>query len=143
MSVRDNLERVEALIEAFNAHDIERSLQYRSESVIHRGPGLREPLEGHEALHAFLHSFVDAFPDVRVEKIRAFGQDERVVFMGTVRGTHGGQIEGPAGDEIPISGTPVSFPNCLILRFEDRKVIEEREYYDQLDLLTQLRRDSD
>ncbi len=143
MSVATNLQTVDGLIEAFNAHDVDRTLEFRSESVIHRGPGLQDPLEGHEALHAFMHGFFDAFPDVQLEKERAFGQGEWVVLMGTIRGTHEGLIEGPAGEEVPVAKTPVRFRDCWVFRFENGKVVEEREYYDQLDLLTQLRRASD
>lgn len=138
-SVETNLRKVDALIEAFNAHDVDRALDFRSESVIHRGPGLRDPLEGHEALHAFTHGLIHAFPDVRFEKERAFGQGEWVVLMGTVRGAHEGPIEGPSGNEIPIAKTPVRYRDCIVFKFEGGKVVEEREYYDQLDLLTQLR----
>ncbi len=139
MGVRGNLRKVDALIEAFNAHDIDRCVEFRSESIVHHGPGLREPLEGHDALHAFTHGLFHAFPDVQLEKERAFGQGEWVVVMGTMRGTQEGPVEGPAGEEVPLAKTPVRFRHSIVFRFKHSKIAEEREYYDQLDLLTQLR----
>ncbi len=62
---------------------------------------------------------------------------------GDVWGTHEGPIEGPAGEEVLVAKTPVRFRDCFVFRFGDGKVVEEREYYDQLDLLTQLRPPSD
>lgn len=143
MGVKGNLRKVDALIKAFNGHDDDRCIEFRSQSIVHHRPGLREPLEGHEALHAFIHGLLHAVPDVRFERERAFGQGEWVVLMGTIRSTHEGSIEGPAGEEVPVAKTPVRFRDCIVFRFEDGKVVEEREYYDQLDLLTQLHPASD
>lgn len=138
MSVEENLGKVDALIEAFNAHDIERWIGFHAESIVHHGPGLPEPLEGREALHEFAHSLVDAFPDIHWEKERAFGQGDWVTLEIAVHGTHKGPIEGPSGEPISVTDQSVRFRDCIVFTFEGGEITEEREYYDQLGLLTQL-----
>lgn len=73
-----------------------------------------------------------------MEKERAFGQGEWVTVEITVKGTHEGLIEGPNGEPISATNQRVSLRQCIVFKFQGGKITEEREYYDQLDLLTQL-----
>lgn len=137
-SIHEDLRKVDALIKAFNAGDIENYVEFRAESIVHYGPGLKDPLRGHDALHEFAHGFMDAFPDLRMQKVRVFGQGKWVSLEVIIQGTHRGPIEGPDGEVVSPTNRTVRYRDCLVMKFEGGKITEEREYYDQLDLLVQL-----
>ena len=138
MSVEENLQKVDAMIEAFNDHDLDRFVELHAESFVHHDPALPEPLKGHRALREFFQGSVTAFPDIQVEKERVFGQGDWVCVEFTFSGTHRGPLLGPGGEMIPATNKPVRFKDCVVLKFEGGEVTEEREYYDHLGLMTQL-----
>lgn len=138
MSVEENLQKVDTMIEAFNAHDLDRFIGFRAESITFSSPDSPEPLKGPEAVRERFQGLFDAFPDIRVEKERAFGQGDWVSMEFTVTGTHLGPLPGPGGEAIPATNKPVRFANSIVLKFEGGEVTEEREYWDQLRFMTQL-----
>jgi predicted ester cyclase len=85
-----------------------------------------------------VQGIMDAFPDGQVEVERAFGQGDLGCLQVRFEGTHTGPLAGSGGAEIPPTGRRVEFPYCIVVRFEDGKAVELDEYYDQLDLLTQI-----
>ncbi len=138
MSVEENLQKVDAMIEAFNAHDLDRFIGFRAESITFSSPDSPGPLKGREAVRERFQGLFDAFPDIRVEKKRALGQGDWVSPELTVTGTHQGPLPGPGGEAIPATNKPVRFANCIVLKFEGGEVTEEREYWDQLGFMAQL-----
>ena len=52
-------------------------------------------------------------------------------------GTHTGPLNTPNGP-IPPTGKSIDLHSLSILRFEDDRVASEHNYFDQLDMLTQL-----
>ncbi len=138
MSVEENLQKIDASIEAFNDHDVERFAGLRAESHVFQAPDLPEPLKGREALREYLQGFVDAFPDGQVEKLRAFGQGDWAVVEFAFTGTNSGPLPGPGGKAIPATNKPVRFVERIVLKFEDGEITAEHHYWDQLGLMSQL-----
>ena len=93
-----------------------------------------QEVHGLEEAKQYFSTYLPAFPDLSftVEDVLADG--EKVVPRWTGRGTHQGEIEEfgpPTGKQIEIKG-------ITIHRFEDGKIVEEWEAYDNLSMLQQL-----
>ena len=138
MSVEDNLQKVDAMIEAFNSHDQDRYVGLHAESIIHHDPAHPEPFKGRAALREHFQGFAKAFPDVRVEKVRAFGQGDWVSAEYTLTGTHTGPLKGPGGETIPATNKPVRLQGLGLYKVEGGEVTETRDYFDQLGFMAQL-----
>lgn len=79
-------------------------------------------------------SYVAAFPDLSFDVAQRFSPSDTVsIFEMTARGTHGGPL-GP----MPATGRTVSVLICDIIETRDGLVHREREYFDQLAMMTQL-----
>ena len=93
-----------------------------------------QEVHGLEEAKQYYSTYLSAFPDLSftVEDVLADG--DKVVTRWTGRGTHQGEIEEfgpPTGKQIEIKG-------ITIHRFEEGKIVEEWERYDNLGLLQQL-----
>ncbi len=89
-------------------------------------------------MREYLQGFGNAFPDLHIEKERAFGQGDWVSVELTITGTHKGPLPGPGGETIPATNKPVRFRNSIITKYEGGKIAEEHRYFDQLGLMAQL-----
>ena len=105
--------------------------------VVIRSPAAPEGTVGCEARVQFGQAFAAAFPDARVEPIRAFSEGDLVCMKVRFRGTHDGPMA-TRGGEIPTTGRAVESPYCIVARFEDGEVVELDEYFDQLAMMRQL-----
>ena len=85
-----------------------------------------------------VQGIIDAFPDGRVDVERSFGEGDWGCIQVQFAGTHTGPLATPEGGEIPATNKPVRFPYCIVAKFENGEVTQLYEYFDQLDLLTQL-----
>ncbi len=96
-----------------------------AEDLVMQTPSLPGISKGREARVSMVKGIMDAFPDGKVEMVRSFGQGDwaclEVRFTGTAA----------VSDEEETPAT-VDFPYCIVMRFEDGKVAELNEYYDQL-----------
>jgi ketosteroid isomerase-like protein len=93
---------------------------------------------GRDARIQVVQGIMDAFPDSVVSVQRSFGTGDWACVEVLFRGTHTGPMPGPDGTEIPPTNQSVEWPYCMVMRFEDGLVSELYEYYDQVNLLTQL-----
>ncbi|MDQ3777288.1 MAG: ester cyclase [Actinomycetota bacterium] len=132
----DALEAAKQFVDAFNSHDDRRIRQAYADNVVFEAPG-GVRLEGPDAATAFAMSFIRAFPDVRLTLKNLFESDGWVAYEAEFEGTHEDTLEGTGGD-IPATHRRATGRAAEILRIEDGKVTEERLYFDQLELLTQL-----
>ena len=91
-----------------------------------------EPMSREETMefHKMIHM---AFPDINwdVKELSATG--DRVMVWNVVTGTHEGEFMG-----IPATGNKIDVSSILMLRIQNRKIIEEREEADMLGLMQQL-----
>lgn len=138
MVERSDIERfVEGGAQAINAGDWDAYGALFAPDVVIRSPGAPEGTVGREARVQFGRAFAAAFPDARVEPIRAFSERDLVCMEVRFRGTHHGPMVTPGG-EIPATGRVVEFPYCIVARFKDGEVVEMDEYFDQLAMMRQL-----
>ncbi|HDZ19108.1 hypothetical protein LCGC14_2887810 [marine sediment metagenome] len=134
-----NLSLVDQVLEAFNKHDLEQFMDFYDESALYYRPTQIEPLKGREAIReGFEQMMFTSFPDMKIEKIRAFGQDDWLCIQAILLGTHTGPLPGPTGEEIPPTNKSIRVPMCLVIKVKDGKFTEAHEYIDQLGFLAQL-----
>lgn len=138
MGADENLRVIENEMKAFNAHDWSAYLRCFAESVVTYEPDESEPIRGREALRKRLAAYLAAFPDVRLQEERLFGDEEWVCLNSLFIGTHRGDLPGPGGVTIKSTGRKVSVHGCSVFRLAGGVITEFIGYYDQIELLSQL-----
>ena len=93
-----------------------------------------QDLRGIEEAKQFVSSFLEAFPDVGFSVEDLIAEGDKVVSRYTIRGTHQGETE----EFGPPTGRQMELEGITIHRFEDGKIVEEWERYDNLSALQQL-----
>jgi predicted ester cyclase len=83
-----------------------------------------------------------AFPDLEVQVEAIIAEDDLVAFHIILRGTHLGELRGPASAPwsraIPPTGQPVRFTITGFRRLHDGKLVESFNTWDWLSILRQL-----
>ena len=137
--IKEQMERYYTVgARAINTGDWEAYASIYSEDLLMEAPGLAGPTTGRDVRVKLAQGLVTAFPDARVELLRSFGKGDWACFEVLFTGTHTGPMPGPDGTEIPATNKSVKFPYCMVVKFKAGQCNELYEYYDQLDLLTQL-----
>jgi steroid delta-isomerase-like uncharacterized protein len=109
-----------------------------AEDLLMVTPSLPGITRGRQARVQVVQGIMQPFPDGVVEVQRSFGQGDWACLEVLFTGTHTKPMPGPADTEIPATNRTVKLSYCMVMKFEDGLVSELYEYYDQLDLLTQL-----
>lgn len=122
--------------DAFNQHDIEGLAATMADDVRVRASGAGE-IEGKQATKAFYKSWIDAFPDARVEMTGVTITDDLACEEGVFTGTHRGTLHGPGGD-IPATGRSVRVEYVQIARYRGDKASSFHLLFDRLEMLDQL-----
>lgn len=122
--------------DAFNRHDVEEMAETMADDVRTSAPGAGE-LTGKQATKAFYKSWIDAFPDARVEIKGATCTDDMAIEEGVFTGTHRATLHGPGGD-IPATGRQVRVEYVQIARYRGDKVSSFHLVFDRLEMLEQL-----
>jgi steroid delta-isomerase-like uncharacterized protein len=91
-------------------------------------------IRGYEQAKQFVSTFFEAFPDITISVEDVIAEGDKVVSRYTIRGTHQGQTE----EFGPPTGRQMELEGITIHRFEDGKIVEEWERYDNLSALQQL-----
>jgi len=91
-------------------------------------------IRGYEQAKQFVSTFFEAFPDISITIDDVIAEGDKVVSRYTIRGTH--QVE--TQEFGPPTGRQMELEGITIHRFEDGKIVEEWERYDNLSALQQL-----
>jgi steroid delta-isomerase-like uncharacterized protein len=91
-------------------------------------------IQGYEQAKQFVSTFFKGFPDINITVDDVIGEGDQVVSRYTIRGTHQGETE----EFGPPTGKQMELKGITIHRFEDGKIVEEWESYDNLSVLQQL-----
>jgi steroid delta-isomerase-like uncharacterized protein len=129
---------VEAAERALAARDWEAYGRIFAEDLLMVTPSLPGVTRGRQARVQVVQGIMSPFPDGVVEVQRSFGQDDWACLEVLFTGTHTEPMPGPSGTEIPATHRAVKLPYCMVMKFKEGLVGELYEYYDQLDLMTQL-----
>lgn len=128
----------QAMLKAWNDHDVEGILGLLTDDVLWTEPSLTEPARGKEAVGAHLRDVFRAFPDLHlpVEDFRMFPSVEQqaVAATWTFTATMTASLE----MGLPATGKRVRTRGATVSRFRDEKVSEYTAHWDSLDFLQQL-----
>jgi steroid delta-isomerase-like uncharacterized protein len=91
-------------------------------------------IQGYEQAKQFVSTFFKAFPDISITVEDAIAEGDKVATRYTISGTHQGETE----EFGPPTGRQMALEGITIHRFEDGKIVEEWERYDNLSALQQL-----
>jgi steroid delta-isomerase-like uncharacterized protein len=138
MTEKENIAVIEREIEAFNRKDWDAYLECFDKSVVTLEPDEDTPILGHEGLKRRVVRYTRAFPDVRLETERMFGQGDLVCLNSLFIGTHKGDLPGPGATQIPATGKKVRVHGCSVFRIRKGKITEFIGYYDQVELFNQI-----
>lgn len=123
-------------VEAFNAHDEDAIRAANGENVVFEAPG-DVHLEGREATTQYAMEWLKAFPDARLIVHNEIVAGDWVVQECTFEGTHTAPMQSPMG-EIPATNRSLSGRCVQVIRVDGDYAVEERLYYDQVQVMTQL-----
>lgn len=119
--------------ETWNKGDFEAWKQLHADEYVYYSPSnSKKPMSRDETIEmgkAFFKSFPDA--TTSVEELIAVGDE--VITRWILRGTHKGEFAG-----ITATGNRVENSGIMITRIENGKIVEDKEDYDVLGMMTQL-----
>jgi predicted ester cyclase len=125
------------LAEAINAHDLPGVLDCYDPDAVYVTPS--GVAEGHEQIASLYEQFFDGFPDLHLTPWFEIGDcDNPAVTEWTMTGTHSGPFLLPDGREIEGTGRRVAIRSTCSSFVENGKIKTHREYFDQLELYSQL-----
>lgn len=139
MSSQENINAVRRAIKAFNTGDTNNVHEFISSEYINRESqkakdSYRSQLTGPEEFIDTIKNLRSAFPDLHYEEQEIISQDDRVVFIGIVTGTHKGSFF-----FIPPTRNKISYEAVHIHKIgKDGKIIEHRAIRDDLKFMWQL-----
>lgn len=125
------------LTDAINMHDIRGILACYSPGAVYVTPS--GVAEGHDQIAWMYEQFFRAFPDFRATAWFELGDCENpAVTEWTYTGTHEGPFTLPDGREIRGTGRHITIRATCSTFVHDDKIVTHREYFDQLELYSQL-----
>lgn len=132
MSAKQNKTILQRGADAFNnRQDRSGWLGIHDPSVVAHGLGA-EPFDL-DGLKKFYGALWAGFPDLRITIDDMVGEDEKVAWRLTARGTHTGEFRG-----VPATGKQVTFGAQYIFEFRDGRIVRRWTTIDRLGLLVQL-----
>jgi steroid delta-isomerase-like uncharacterized protein len=102
---------------------------FTKDVVMHANPDV----VGIDSARAYYANYVTGFSDVTFTIKDVFGQCNKLVKYWNFKGKHTGVFFG-----IPPTGKTVSIDGVTLVRMQNGKIAEERDFYDNLDFMTQL-----
>jgi ketosteroid isomerase-like protein len=125
------------LTDAINAHDLQGVLDCYSPDAVYVTPS--GVAEGHEQIAWLYEQFFRGFPDFHGTAWFEIAEcDNPAVTEWTYTGTHTGPFLLPNGQEIQGTGRRITIRATCAAHAENGKIVTHREYFDQLELYSQL-----
>jgi steroid delta-isomerase-like uncharacterized protein len=106
------------------------STNFTTNVVMHVSP---KDAVGIDSARAYYANFVTGFSDIRFTIKDIFGQGDKLVKYWNFRGTHTGMFFG-----IPATGKTVDIDGTTLVRMENGRIAEERDFFDNLEFSQQL-----
>jgi steroid delta-isomerase-like uncharacterized protein len=137
MTEQDQIRIAHELLDAFNSNNWEKYKQYMTQNAVYNEVGSQRRIEGIGQIIETFQGWKQAMPDAKGRVSNIFAGNNYVTIEVTWTGTHTGPLTTPTGT-IPASGNSHTTPGAWILHFEGDTVIESRNYFDMVTLLTQI-----
>src|SRR3972149_7340132 len=138
MSVEENIKLINMGTKAINDHDFEALEKLYAADAVAIMPESPEPIKGSKEIAALGRQYLESFPDAHMEDDLVIGQNDWVCMAGSWSGTNTGPLTMPDGTTLSATNKRIKVPMCILFKVKDGKVVEERDYYDQMSFMTQL-----
>lgn len=110
--------------------DLFNDSNFTKDVVMHASP---TDIVGIDSARAYYANYITGFSNIIFTIKDVFGQGDKIVKHWNFSGTHTGVFFG-----IPATGKKVSLDGVTLVRMSNGKIAEERDFFDNLDFLTQL-----
>ena len=130
-----NLATVRKLVDAFNHKNVAMYDDIYSSKLTYYGTGENAKMNL-DGLKQFMSGIFAAFPNGKLTLDDLFAKGNEVVYRVTFTGTQTGDMPGSPG--IPATGKMVTASSIGIVRFENGKIVQEWENFDDLGMMQQL-----
>lgn len=125
-------------LHATNRRDWDSWQALHADNACRTAPELSEPLCSSAAMRVAIETLSTAFPDYHLELLQAVEQGDWLVARIHTSGTMTGPLRLSSGVEVPATGKTIDQEWTAWVRFENGKIVQFDEYYDQLQLMEQL-----
>ena len=103
---------------------------FTKDVVMHASPA---DVIGIDSARAYYGNFLTGFSNIQFTIKDVFGQGDKLIKYWNFKGTHTGVFFG-----IAATNKTVSLDGTTLVRMQDGKIAEERDFFDNLDFMTQL-----
>lgn len=110
--------------------DLFNDSNFTKDVVMHASPS---DIVGIDSARAYYTNYLTGFSNITFTIKDVFGQGEKLVKHWNFSGTHTGVFFG-----IPATGKKVNIDGVTLVRMSNGKIAEERDFFDNLDFMTQL-----
>ncbi|HET7079206.1 MAG TPA: ester cyclase [Chloroflexia bacterium] len=124
---------VNDLLDAWNAHDVERALRFYSPEFDGEDVGIAQPLRGEAGVRHFIQHYLDAFPGLHITQEAALVNGDQVAVSWTAQGYHQGPLM-----NIPATGHVVTVRGMSFLTLHDNKIRKLVNVWDVAGMLREL-----
>lgn len=129
---------IQKYLEAFNAADAGALASLYAEATTYTNPFVPAPITSPAGVEAFEAPMFAAFDDVRAEIDQLIADGNRVAAHVTIRATHTGELQSPAGS-IPATGKAIELHVAEFATVDDRDaIVEHTRIFDTGSFLSQL-----
>ena len=141
MGVKENLELMKTLDDAWNSQNWEVFRKRHARNTVVYWPGQPEPTRGLDNHEAEAREFFKIFPDNRLVnnpyKIM-FGEGDWTCSIADFTGAMKGPMKGADGKLIPPTNKKFKLEFCTVAHWKNGEILEERLFYDQMGMLKQI-----
>ena len=140
MGVKENLELMKTLDDAWNSQDWKTFKKRHSENTTVYWPTQPLPTRGRGAHHKEAMEFFKTFDNRLVNnpyKI-AFGQGDYTCTVADWTVTMKGPMKGPDGKIVQPTGKTAKLEFCTVATWRNNEIVEERLFYDVVGMMKQL-----
>ena len=138
MATMTETERIVRIFhESWDLRDPDRGATVIAEDCHFEDIARGELLPGPEGYRRDYYRWREAFPDGEVKVVNVIVQDNWAVVEFVNRGTHTGPLHSSLGTFAP-TGLRMEVRYCSVMRVDDGKVVEGRDYYDSASITRQL-----
>ncbi|MBI4234431.1 MAG: ester cyclase [Chloroflexi bacterium] len=131
---RANEQIVRELLEAWNAHDVERVAALHAPEYEGVDVGEAEPHRGPDGIRQATGRYLDAFPDLHFTVSETLAQGNRVALVWSAQGTHQGKLM-----NIPATGRVVTLRGVTLLTIAGGKITRSFFLWDVAGFLRAIR----
>jgi steroid delta-isomerase-like uncharacterized protein len=128
---------IRKLFDGFNAKDYDAITALAADDFVLIDAATGEKYEGPDGARRNAEGWLIPFADVELELLNVIEAGDWAVAEVVGRGTHTGPLQTPLG-EVPATGKKMELHFCTLIKVQDGKIVEERDYYDVMAIASQL-----